>query len=126
MKVSGFSRAQITRLIRDWLQTRRLKKRKPGPRPRFAIRYAREDVLLLAAVDEAHQDLSGPAVRHLLKRGWEVYGDPAYARLAGISSIGERRRPDPRGQPGICEWTRSIKATTMGNRGCITSMRWTR
>ena len=128
MKVSGFSRAQITRLIRDWLQTRRLKKRKPGPRPRFVTRYTREDVLLLAAVDEAHQDLSGPAVRHLLKWGWKVYGDPAYARLAGISashnynlrhslayqrvrvrvehtqarqvSIGERRRPDPRGQPG--------------------------
>ena len=127
IKVTGFSRAQLTRLIARWLAHRRLE-RKPARRPHFPLRYTHEDAALLAAVDAAHEDLSGPAVRHILKRAFAVYGDAAYERLAGISashiynlrrsaayrkvrirvrhtqarqvSIGERRRPDPRGQPG--------------------------
>ena len=127
VKVTGFSRAQMTRLIGRWQQTRRVE-RKPAHRPRFPWRYSRQDVALLAAVDAAHEDLSGPAVRHILKRECKVYGHPAFERLAGISashvynlrrsaayrnlrvrvhhtqarqvSIGERRRPDPKGQPG--------------------------
>jgi hypothetical protein len=126
-KVTAFSRAQLTRLIARWVRTRRLE-RKPAQRPHFPVRYTGEDAALLAAVDAAHEDLSGPAVRHILKREFEVYGNPAYQRLAGISashiynlrrsaayrkvrvrvlhtqarqvSIGERRRPDPQGQPG--------------------------
>jgi hypothetical protein len=126
-KVTGFSRAQLTRLIGRWRQTARLE-RQPAYRPRFPRRYNPQDVALLATVDAAHEDLSGPAVRHILKREFRVYGDPAYERLAGISashiynlrrsatyrnlrvrvhrtqarqvSIAERRRPDPRGQPG--------------------------
>lgn len=126
-KVTGFSRAQLTRLIARWLQTRRVE-RKPARRPAFTSRYRSEDVALLAAVDAAHEDLSGPAVRHIFKREFEVYGDLAYERLAGISashiynlrgsaayrkirvrvlhtqarqvSIAERRRPEPQGRPG--------------------------
>jgi hypothetical protein len=37
-------------------------------------------------VDAAHEDLSGPAVRHILQREWEVYGKSEYERLAGISA----------------------------------------
>jgi hypothetical protein len=126
-KVTGLSRAQITRLIGRWQQTRRVE-RKPAQRPRFARRYGPADAALLAAVDAAHEQLSGPAVRRILQREFEAYGRPEYERLAGISashiynlrrsaayrkirvrvehtqarqvSIGERRRPDPKGQPG--------------------------
>lgn len=126
-KMTGFSRAQITRLIGRWQQTRRVE-RKTLQRPCFPRRYTAEDAQRLAAVDAAHEDLSGPAVRHILQREFEVYGNPDYQRLAGISvshiynlrrsgayrkvrvrvehtqarqvSIGERRRPDPQGQPG--------------------------
>lgn len=126
-KVTGFSRAQVTRLIGRWQRTRRVQ-RKPAQRPKFPRRYKPEDAALLAAVDAAHEDLSGPAVRQILKREFEVYGKPAYERLAAISashiynlrrsaayrkvrvrvvhtqarqvSIAERRRPDPKGQPG--------------------------
>jgi len=126
-KVTGLSRAQIARLIRRWQQTGRVE-RKPTQRPRFPCKYRPQDVALLAAVDAAHEDLSGPAVRHILKREFELYGDAAYERLAGISashiynlrhsaayrnirvrvqhtqarqvSIAERRQPDPQGQPG--------------------------
>ena len=126
-KVTTLSRAQMTRLIRRWMETRQIE-RKPARRPNFPRRYNADDIATLAEVDAAHEDLSGPAVRHLCRRGWEVFGDERFQRLAGISashiynlrrsasyrkirvsvqhtqprqvSIGERRRPDPQGRPG--------------------------
>ena len=126
-KATGFSRAQLTRLLTRWLRTKRVM----GPpvyRPCFPRRYTAADVTLLAAVDAAHQDLSGPAVRHILEREFQVFGKTEYQRLAGISvshlynlrrsvryknqrivvrhtqarqvSIAERRKPDPCGRPG--------------------------
>jgi hypothetical protein len=127
VKISGLSRAQLTRLIRRWMDTRRIE-RKVARRPSFPRRYTAADIALLAEVDAAHEDLSGPATRHLLRREFEVNGDERFQRLAGISashiynlrnstdygkirvwvqhtqarqvSIGERRQPDPQGQPG--------------------------
>lgn len=127
LRVTGLSRAQMTRLIQRWTETRRVE-RKPPQRPNFQRRYTSSDIALLAEVDAAHEDLSGPAVRHLLRREVEVYGNRKFARLAGISvshiynlrnsanyrklrvrvqhtqarqvAIGERRKPDPKGQPG--------------------------
>lgn len=127
IKVSGLSRAQITRLIGQWRQTRKVRRR-PPQRPRFRRRDTAEDVALLAAVDAAHEDLSGPAVRHILWREFHVYGKPEFERLAGISvshiynlraskgylqrrvrvhatrpaqvAIAERRKPDPQGRTG--------------------------
>jgi hypothetical protein len=83
---------------------------------------------LLAYVDKAHGNLSGPATRRIVEREYFDYGQAAYARLAGISvaqiyrfrnsaayrkrnttyqptrpaviGIGERRKPQPRGVPG--------------------------
>jgi len=126
-KVTCFSRAQLNRLIGKWRLTRRVR-RKPAQRPSFPRRYTSADAALLATVDAAHEDLSGPALRHILKREFEVYGDGGFERLAGISashiynlrrsaayrsirvrvqhtqvrqvSIAERRKPDPRGKPG--------------------------
>jgi hypothetical protein len=126
-KVTCFSRAQMNRLIGKWRHTRRVRS-KPAQRPRFPRRYTSADAALLATVDAAHEDLSGPAMRHILKREFEVYGEEAFERLAGISashiynlrrsaaycsvrvrvqhtqarqvSIAERRKPDPKGKPG--------------------------
>src|ERR1035437_6574067 len=55
-KVSGLSRAQITRLIAAWMQTRQVRRR-PPQRPNFPRRYSSAHVLLLAEVDGAHEDL---------------------------------------------------------------------
>jgi hypothetical protein len=58
--VTGLSRAQLARMMSRWRRTRRV----AGPRtyrPCFPRRYTDVDVTLLAAVDAAHQDLSGPA-----------------------------------------------------------------
>ena len=126
-KISGLSRAQVTRLIARWMKHRQIEKRL-AQRPRFARRYTAEDVALLAETDTAHEDLSGPAMRHILHREFALYGNGAYERLATISvshlynlrhseryrrcrvrvqhtrarqvSIGERRKPDPQGKPG--------------------------
>lgn len=126
-KMTGLSRAQITRLIGRYQQAGEVKE-VLYRRHRFPQRYTRGDVELLAAVDEAHETLSGPATRRILEREFEEFGHQEYKRLAGISvaqiyrlrqraayrqrrvhftktrpaavSIGERRRPDPQGQPG--------------------------
>jgi hypothetical protein len=126
-KVTTLSRAQLTRLIQRWMETRRIE-RKPARRPIFHRRYSDADIASLAEVDAAHEDLSGPAVRHLCRRAWEVFGNQKFQRLADISashiynlrrsaayrkirvrvqhtkaskvSIGERRQPEPKGRPG--------------------------
>lgn len=126
-KITALSRAQLGRLIGRWMDTRRVEK-KPAQHPSFRRRYTDADIASLAELDAAHEDLSGPAVRHLCRRAWAVFGDEAFQRLADISSshiynlrrsapyrkirvrvahtqgsqvsIGERRQPDPKGQPG--------------------------
>ena len=45
-------------------------------RQRFAQRYPRADIELLAAVDQAHDTLSGPATRRILRREYPPYGKP--------------------------------------------------
>jgi transposase InsO family protein len=126
-KMTGLSGAQVTRLIARYSATGRVQ---PTiyRRRRFPERFTRADIELLASVDEAHETLSGPSTRRILEREVQLYGKQEYARLAGISvahlynlrksqryrerrltyvktrptavSIGERRKPDPRGQPG--------------------------
>src|ERR1022692_1034366 len=49
-KVSGLSRAQITRLIAAWMRTRQ-GRRRPPPRPHFPRRCPSAYVVLLAEVD---------------------------------------------------------------------------
>ena len=127
-KMTGLSRAQVTRLIALYtvggqVQVTVYRRR------RFAELYTRADIELLASVDEAHETLSGPATRRILEREHLLYKRPEYARLAAISvahlynlrkharyrerllnytktrptavSIGDRRKPQPQGQPGF-------------------------
>ncbi len=46
-KVTALSRAQITRLMQRWIQTKRIE-RQPGSQPTFPRRYTATDVALLA------------------------------------------------------------------------------
>lgn len=126
--MTGLSRAQVTRLIAAYVARGRV--RAPQyRRHRFPTRYCKADVELLAYVDQAHGNLSGPATRRILEREYQVHGIAAYGRLARISwaqiyrlratpayrkrnvsyqptrptviAIGERRRPEPNGRPGF-------------------------
>ena len=121
-RMTGLSRAQVTRLIARYAATGRVAAT-VYRRRRFPERYTRADIELLAAVDEAHEKLSGPATRRILEREFKLYGKPEYARLAAVSvahlynlrhrqryrerllnytktrpttvPIGERRKPQP-------------------------------
>lgn len=127
-KLGGYSRAQLTRLIAQWQASGELVDRRGPPLKPFAKRYTDTDVAALVELDRLHQQLSGPATRKLAERAFRVFGDRRYERLATISighlynlrasagyrrqrghfqhthptrvPIGERRRPDPQGQPG--------------------------
>ena len=126
-KMTGRSRAQLTRLVGQYLKNSEVKEA-VYRRNRFPSRFTPADVELLAKVDEAHETLSGPATRKILEREWEIYKHTDYQRLATVSvahiynlrqrrryhecrmnytktqavqvAIGERRKPEPGGQPG--------------------------
>ena len=127
-KVTGLSRAQVTRLLHQHRTTGAIADRRRPRRP-FPRRYTKADIGLLAEVDALHGALSGPATRKLCVRALQLFGDRRFERLAAISNghlynlrhstsyqrrrgtmpaptrpvhiaIGERRRPQPFGQPG--------------------------
>ena len=129
-KVTGLSRAQLTRLIGQHRRTGRIEDRRGGaPARPFERRYTPSDIRLLARVDAELGQMSGSATRAVLRRQWQVFGDPRFERLAGLSNghlynlrtsrtyrnvrriwhrtrptavaIGTRRRPEPQGRPGF-------------------------
>jgi DNA-binding transcriptional ArsR family regulator len=66
-RMTGLSRAQMTRLIRQYAETGMVRARSYR-RQRFPTRYSSQDIALLAEVDEAHEMLSGPATQKILRR----------------------------------------------------------
>jgi transposase InsO family protein len=126
-KMTGRSRAQVTRLIGRYVEHSEVKE-SSHHRHRFASRFTPADLELLVKVDEAHETMSGPATKKILEREWEIYRHAEYERLATISvahiynlrrrpryrqrrmnytktrtvqvAIGERRKPQPEGRPG--------------------------
>jgi hypothetical protein len=149
-RMTGLGRAQVTRLIGRYKEDGEVKERS-YKRNRFEVRYTAADIEVLAAVDESHEMLSGPATQKILYREFHEYGAEEYERLASISvphiynlrksaayrrkrifyqktrpvkvAIGERRRPGPQGTCGLIRYT---KATGRGSRAYITSTWWTK
>jgi hypothetical protein len=127
-RMTGLSRAQVTRLIAGYSGTGRVKAA-TYQRTKFAARYTKADVELPAYVDKGHGNLSGPATKRILEREYSEYSQSVYERLAGISvaqiyrfrnsayyrkkntsyeptrptviASGERRKPRPQGRPGF-------------------------
>ncbi len=138
MKVSGYSRQQLTRLIRQYRKTGRLLRRQRTVAG-FTQKYTPADIRLLAARDERYGTPCGPGVKKLCERAYAVFGQTEYAALASISvshlynlrkstpytrqrrhlektrptrfTIGERRKLQPHGQPG----DRSIDTVHQGD-----------
>jgi hypothetical protein len=108
-KMSGLSRAQVTRLIGKYGDSGEVKEALYR-RHRFACRYRRADIELLAEVDEAHETLSGPATQKLRQRARYDFKDPRYERLAAISMAHiynlRQSRTDDR---ATCGWTRCTR-----------------
>ena len=128
-RLSGYSRAQVKRLVARWLTGAVLTKCYCAPTQAFAQRYTAQDVALLAQVDQTLGTLSGPATVCVLRRQYTLFGDVRFVRLASISvahvynlrasvgyrarrvvktrtrpikasAIGVRRAPQPEGRPG--------------------------
>ena len=143
-RMTGLSRAQVTRLIHSFVSEREVKA-KPYGRNRFASRYTRADIELLAAADEAHETLSGPATQKILHREFHEFANKAYERLSSISAahiynlrksrtyrerrvryektravqtvIGERRPPKPEGRPGYIRVDTVHQGELEGSKG---------
>lgn len=126
--VTGYSNAQLKRLIAKQRTMRRIV---PAPRPAsasFKTRYTTDDIARLIETDTAHGRLSGPATKQLFIRAHDLFHDERFLRLKDISishiynlrgrrqyrshvttftktrptavPIGERRTPCPEGKPG--------------------------
>jgi len=128
MKVSGYSRQQLTRMIKRYRKQgvlRRHQKTTNG----FERRYTALDISLLAELDKRHDTPNGLMVKKLCERAYHVFGDEDFIRLANISvshiynlrqsagykkirchfektkspkgvHIGERRKPQADNKPG--------------------------
>ena len=118
-RLSGYSRAQITRLVSRWDAGKPLVKNYGTPRCPFARRYTPADVALLVDVDRAMGTLSGPATACVLRRQRDVFGDERFVRLGSIS-VGHlynlRHSAGYRNQRVLLTKTQPSKNTKIGVR----------
>jgi len=126
-KMTGYSRQQLTRLIKQYKDVGRIKWR-PYRSNGFSTIYDKKDIKLLVEMDTRHEDICGHAIKKLCERAVHKFEQKEYKTLAGISvshlynlrksnsyqkqrrvftktqarqvAIGERRKPQPNGQPG--------------------------
>lgn len=129
-RTSGYSSAQVKRLVARALDGDVLQCRYVAPATAYARRFTKQDIALLAQIDRAFDTLSGAATTRVLWRQWHVYGDARFERLSAISvshlynlrnseyyererihrskttssarcsQIGQRRAPTPQGHAG--------------------------
>ena len=128
-RMTGFSRAQLTRLLAQYAACGRVQAHYKAPVAGLQRRFGPAECLALAELEALHETLSGPATAHLCRRAWQVYGDARYQQLATISvahlynlratpvyrqrrvrlekthtklsGIGIRKAPAPDGRPGF-------------------------
>jgi hypothetical protein len=86
-RMTGLSRAQVTLLIALQRRTGRVTAT-AYQRTKFATRYTAADVDLLAYVDKAHGNISGPATQQIFEQEYSDYGFGAKAEIASRLQIG--------------------------------------
>lgn len=128
MKVSGYSRQQLTRMIQRYNEKGALKRYQKTVNG-FEQYYTDVDIQLLAELDQRHDTPNGFMIKKLCERAYYCFDDLAYERLSHISvshiynlrkssgykkhrfhyektkstkgiHIGERRKPRANGKPG--------------------------
>ena len=143
-RITGYSRSQVSRLITQYKRRGRIKQ-VTYRRYRFSRKYTPTEVMLLAETDELHGWLSGPAMKKIIEREYEVYGHSAFKNISlisvahlynlrgsnayrsitrrftktkpAVSQIGERAKPDPRGQPGYIRIDTVHQGDMNGSKG---------
>jgi len=128
MKISGYSRQQLTRMIERHRTQGQLVRRQKTTNG-FEKKYTNEDIRLLTELDKRHDTPNGMMVKKLCERAYQQFDEEAYLRLSEISvshiynlrkssaykkirrhfektkspkgvHIGERRKPQANGKPG--------------------------
>lgn len=128
-KITGYSKSQLTRLIKQHLKTGKVVTHYgQGNGYRFTTVYSNQDISLLAQTDQLHEYPNGNVTKKILERMAHTYQDKRYSNLSSISvshiynlrhsrlyqtinqdyqhtqktkvKIGERRKPQPHGCPG--------------------------
>lgn len=128
MKVTAYSRQQLTRMIKVYMETGQLKPRQVTSKG-FQCIYTQDDIKRLAKLDKLHDCPNGARIKKLCERAYEVFHDADYERLSTISvahiynlrqssqykkyhthfektkgvkssHIGQRRKPHNQGKPG--------------------------
>ena len=128
LKLTGYSRQQLTRLIKQYKEKGYLKPQQKTVNG-FETVYSKNDVVLLARLDQRHDTPNGLRVKKLCERAYNEFHEEAYERLSKISvahiynlrktsdykkhrcnfektksqkgvKIGERRKPMNHGMPG--------------------------
>lgn len=126
--MTGYSRAQVTRLITQYLDTGCVQITE-YQRHKFSRKYESGDLKLLASTDELHEFPNGNMVKTILTRLsksdpqyhhiaqvsvshiYNLRKKPAYQRITkrfektkskhGRRAIGQRQKPQPQGSPGF-------------------------
>src|SRR5664280_1913346 len=77
IKITGYSRQQITRLVKQYRDTGKIE-RQQRTYQGFERVYTNEDIRLLAALDERHNTLSGPATKKLCEHAHNIFKQTQY------------------------------------------------
>lgn len=140
MKVTGYSHAQVKRLIQQYAKSGTLRV-KPARHNGFQRAYTDADIRLLARMDELHGQPSGAVLKKLCERAYRNFGQPEFQRLATLSvshlynlrasttyqrqrctltktkpktaPIGQRRKPQHNNEPGYIR----IDSVHQGDQG---------
>jgi len=127
-KITGYSRAQITRCIKQYIDTGRVRL-SYGYQHRFEKKYVDQDIRLLAKTDRLHNYPNGNMIKRVLQRMDNLYSCVEFTRLSTISvahiynlrksklyqrlnndydstkktptAIGKRQKPQPKGHTGF-------------------------
>ena len=128
MKITGYSRAQISRLISQYVKSGNIVL-KDYNRNKFKTIYSNEDIELLAKTDDLHMYPSGQILKTILQRQFSKFNKKEFKNISKISvshiynlrnttiykkiakrykptkpnvvMIGERKKPEPDGKPGF-------------------------
>lgn len=74
IKMTGYSRQQLTRLIKQYTKTGKINWT-PCRSNGFAKKYSNQDIALLAKTDELHDTPCGHAVKKICERAFNVFSD---------------------------------------------------
>ena len=132
-RMTGLSRQQVTRLVREYRQDGTLSCRHGASRHAFPSRFTATDVALLAEVDALHGTVSGPATKKLMERALLLFGDARFERLAGsrcpiCTTCGAgfhtsaRGGTGPRRGPPVCPSASAAPHSRMGCRAISASI----